>query len=525
MTYQSRYTIFAEDKQRFISSNLTLSNVRHLAEKKDYRFLSNNKMLIEQEFQQVFASLKAQKENREEFWRYCYYCCLMLKSYYLAYDDASKVDQYQELADKIEGYCEAGAFSPDKPEPISFIESLGITLADAINDLQTTPDHISKIRSKISFLNMCRIYWAFCRVTLTSALLLAREGRWVDQLNRLLSKNINVDNIIKNLEAPNGVFRALSVGFFAMRFFINAAMLVKHTFFPSKQEKSLTRWERFCLEMRKRHADFLNDVVWGVVNGVTNYNSFFHISAPVAGWVTVGFLVFDVCLLLWRRYLAKQEYLTKKSQYLMELHDYETRLARMANWDEYDHCVKQCQLLRRQLNELELTWKTKNATFWFNILAAALLATGFAASMIFAPGVMMIASYALCVIAVSMYLSDAAYSQYKEKSLILEQAQLTNQDTRQALAAYQAARNEFIYTLVKNAILPGLVILTFAVSWQAGLVLTAIYIAYELWRAYNRYQENQRHLAAAEPERDEGVEACSDSDDIDDSENKLAYSR
>lgn len=501
MTYLAKYGIFIEDKHDFIKPGVTFDHVDARVIKTDYRFLSQNKSLIEQEFHQLFSSLQKQDKNREEFWNYCYYCCRMLEAYYQAYDDSGKVKQYQRFAQQIHDYCKTGRIKAEQVKPRSFIATLGNQIMAEFSELANTPQHLSKIRSKIGMLNVYRIYWAFLRMTLSSSFLLARDIGWINKLNRLLGKKIDVDKIIKSLEKPSEVFRAMSVGFFVSRFLLNAAMLVKHTFFPSGADKSLSRYERFCFEIKKRHPDFLNDIVWGTINGVSNYAPFLHIAAPVAGWLTGGFLFFDVCLLLWRRRLAEREYSTKKAQYRADLSFYEEMREKSENKDERKLAFRQCQILKKQISELEITWQVKSATFLFNATAALILATCFSAAMLFAPGVMPVAAYAVCVLAVAMYLSDAEYSKYKESKLRLHEAKLNDENIVNALKEYRAARYEFAYTLAKNAIVPALVIAAYAICWQAALVLTAAFLAYELWMAYNRYKAKQ---AAILPANDEG---------------------
>lgn len=492
MPYSAQYKSFIKDKRGFFSTVKTINEAHKKAAEKEFRFLSNNRMLIEQEFNQLFTVLKKEGKNRKEFWLYCYYCCTMLESYYLSYENNAKVEEYEKYRREIQRFIEGK--EQKKKEKEAFLTMLGKKIASDLDDLVNTPDHVSKMRAKVGFLNVCRIYWTFCRLTLTSAFELSKDTQILEKLNKILGKQIDIDKIIKTLEAPNAVFRALSVGFFVARFIMNAGMVLKHTFFPTENEKDLSNWERFSDEIAKRYPDFLNDTVWAVVNGLTNYAAYFHIAAPVAGWITAGFLVFDVGLLLWRRHLAEQEYLTKKSQYLNELHYYQRELAKCLDLEKRALLEEQCKVVHEQMTELEIIWKTKSQTYLFNATAALLLATGFAASMLFTPAILVVGAYAVCTLGVAMYLSDGAFSQYREKALRLEQAEIENKNVNAALAEYQAVRNEFIFTMVKNAVIPGLLIATFAICWQAALVLTAVYLAYELYRAYDKHQQNQPKL-------------------------------
>ncbi|MGQ3890832.1 hypothetical protein [Legionella sp. CNM-4043-24] len=509
MTHLARFSLFDNDKRDFYSTGVTLEHISERVEtrKKDFRFLAKNKSLIEQEFQHLLVTLQKQHNTREEFWNYLYYCCLMLEAYYQAYDNKLKTEEYSKSAEKIRQYMATGRMPTAVEKPCWFITSLGRQVVAEFSELFDTPQHLSKIRNKIGVLNIYRIYWAFCRTMLTAALLMNNSTGWIDRLGKLLHKKIDVDKIIKVLEKPNEVFRALSVGFFAARFMLNALMVLKHTFFPEAEEQQLTRMERFSGEMKKRYPDFLNDVVWGTVNGVSNYAPYLHIAAPIAGWLTGGFLFFDVLLLLWRRHLAEKDYSTKKAQYLADLAHYEAMIAAAADKNECGLAIQQCQIIRKQLSELDITWQATSARFLFNAGAALLLASGFSASMLFAPGVMVVLAYAACVFAVAMYLSDAEYHKYKESKLRLRHAELNNEDVTAAMKAYRTARYEFATTLAKNAIIPGLIIAAYAICWQAALVLTVAFIAYELTMAYMRHRAKQEAIrqAAGEIEQSANV--------------------
>ncbi|KTD18780.1 coiled-coil protein [Legionella lansingensis] len=463
---------------------------RQMAREHDYGFLATNKLLIEKEFNQLFATLKQKGIENDEFRFYCYYCCLMLKLYYEAYRQQSKIDEYNGLLNDLEMLCTEGRLPVAATNHDGFFTALGKKLAADIADLIDTPKKLSKLRDKVGIYNLNRIYWYFCRTTIKNSLLLARDLKWLEKLGNVLGKNIDVDNVIHILEKPNGVLRFLSVGFFAIRFIMNAGMVLKHVRYASEKERQLDWKKRFTNEVYKRHASFLNDIVWGTVNCVTNYNEFFGISAPVAGWIVAGFLLFDVCLILWRQHLEKQEYLTKRSQYLKEMGDIEHDPA------AHEHYV----VLVEQLRQLDLSWDASNATYWFNASAAFLLMAGFSASMVFTAPVMVLACYMVCTFAVAMYLSDGAYKEYKEKSLILEYAQLTNQGEDAALKQYQNARNELAFTLTKNTVMPALLIGTFAVCWEAAVLLAVAYTGYELYRSYSKHCQARMESSLEENE-------------------------
>ncbi|KTC84964.1 hypothetical protein [Legionella brunensis] len=508
--YQKHYKNFLDDKNAFFlalgetkekldaeaapetkrQAQLTLAQQK--ASTHDYGFVATNRLLIEQEFNQLFMTLKKRGANSDEFAFYCYYCCLMLKQYYEAYENQDKVEDYNRLLRDLRALCIQGKLPVPVVKKESFFTALQNKIAADIKDLLNTPRRLSKLRDRVATSNLNRIYWFFCRTTIKNSLLLARDLKLLEKLGNILGKEVNVDDIVHTLEAPNGVMRFLSVGFFAVRFIMNAGMVLKHTCFPSEEERRLDWKKRFSNEIYKRHATFLNDVVWGTVNCVTNYNEAFGISAPVAGWVVAGFLFFDVCLIMWRRHLEEQEYLTKRSQYRKELEAVKFKLLGELTPAERTILDKRFVMLTEQIDQLELSWKTNNATYLFNATAAFLLMAGFSVSMLLTSPVMVLGCYMVCTFAVAMYLSDGAYKEYKKQSLLLADAkQLASDEEKAILQEYQTARNEFAFTLTKNAVMPALFIATFAVCWQAALVLAVAYLGYEFYRSHSKHTEAQ----------------------------------
>lgn len=164
------------------------------------------------------------------------------------------------------------------------------------------------------------------------------------------------------------------------------------------------------------------------------------------------------------------------------------------------------QMLNKQMRELEFEWKTKEATFHFVAAAAAILMAGFTASMLISTPLLIAATYFVCTVAVAMYFSAGAYANYKDKSLRLEQAQLTGTHLVHALKEYETARNDYVFTLAKNTIAPLLLITSYAICWPAALVLTAAYLGYELLHAHDQHHAHKEAkklaLEAPAPERE-----------------------
>lgn len=498
MVYSDEYLPFASDKYNFFFTaavdNTEQARIRAEGgdlDKRRYQFLATNKTLIEQEFNQLFATLKKKGLNSDgagkKLWLYCYYCSIMLKNYYEIHGEKGKANDFTELAEAIKGRCDGNEAPMGGADDERFLKKFGIKVAATLKEIKDTPFSISKIIDNVGFANVSRIYWYFCRTSMKHSLFLARELQWIEKLGNMLGKEIDVDAIVHTWEKPNHIFRALSVGFFAIRFILNAGIVLKHTIAPTDNEDALTAWQRFSSEIYQRHAVFINDLVWGTVNGLTNYNEVFGISNPVAAWATAGFLIFDICLILYRREVAKEAYLIKSAEYRKECAYLRARPEQPDNATILD-------VLEEQIKQLNNSWETESSTYLFNATGALLLMMGFSASMLLTPAALVLGSYMVCTLGVSIYLSDGAYNNYNAKGVALRDAQLEERSPnaiRKAQWEYDAASDNFYFTLGKNAVMPALFMTTMAISWPAALVMTAAYSVYSLGSSYRKHNQEQ----------------------------------
>ncbi|WP_010655302.1 hypothetical protein [Fluoribacter dumoffii] len=493
----------------------TTLDIERKAESVEYSKILENHKILETEFTQMFALLQKHKdENNRAFWIYCYYCATLLENFYKAYSNYGKQADYSEIKQQIKKQLLKQ--KEDKKNEDEFIDSLKNSFIKGFRNLAKAPAHLSQIRDYVAYLNLCRVYWVFCRLTLTSGFALAKELQILEKLDAILGTHTDADKIIDFIKAPNGLLNYFSVGLFLMRFAIDFGLLIRHTFFPSELGEGKNTpeeiWARFKNELYKRHCNFANDLVWATVNFITNFNHITHISDFTAGITTAVFLGFDVCMALYKCHLAKQEYLAQKEYYEKQLRKLDEHPENFSGMDIELHKT----MLLRQIKEAEIDWQTKQATFYFNASAAALLMLGFSASLFLTGPGIPVACFFVCTIAVAMYLSSGAFSTYEEKSLRLEEAKRTGLGVDIALKEYEAARNDFIFTMIKNTVMPTLLIATFAVCWPAAVALSVMYMGYEIYHAYDQHNsKKQAQLAALVAPTEEKIE--DDYDEIDES--------
>ena len=478
--YREKSSVFRADKANFFKSHVSIplgdSELFLTGEDgvkidesavHDYGFLLKNKALIETEFEQLFRSLK-NKKDKEAFWLYGYYCAAMLENFYKAYGQPSKAKEYAEYRVKIKHY--RSPLSSQEEKNTSVVDTVYNAILKGFKNICSAPWHTTKIKDYVAYANLNRLYLTFCRLTLTAGLSLAEVREFIAKIDALLGTHTDINKAIARLQAPAKVMNYLSVGFFLARFIIDAGLLVRHTFFPSEEEKGSALYERFKFELSKRHFNFANDLVWTTVNTLSNFNYLFGISGAAAGYLTLTFLFFDMAMILYKKHCAEEDYQTKKAQYIEEISYYE---------DE----AQQIEQLHAQLQKLEIKWQNTKATYNFYATAAGLLIIGFSAAMIINLPLTTVGGFFICLGAVAMYLSGDAYAHYNEKSLALKETQLLTDSPILALKEYQLARNDFMCTLAKNTFLPMVAITLFATCLPAALLFTALVIGYELYEA------------------------------------------
>lgn len=484
MAYSDQYISFSKDKRAFFEKvkGLDRSKVEKEAREHDFRYLSENRFCMEQEFNQLYSVLNYDGDKREEYWLYCYYCCVMLERYYskYGYDKPEKAKEYRKLARDISYRCDYKKSRKNQVNQDGYFKEVGQKITRDVNSLLSTPLHTSQIRDWLGFGNIYRLVFVFSRLAVRESLLLMNELQWFVTLEQWLGRKLDIDGMVSRINSPAPIFNALSVGFFAARLLLNLGVMIKHIYSPTENEKKLTKFERLRVEVSRRHCVMLNDFVWLVINSLSNFASVFHITGPVASGLTAGFLFFDVSLLVYRRYLAKKEYLLKKAQYMddQKYFDEAFEAGKITQEEYFNHC----NIIREQQNQLKVSWDAMNSNLLCQLTAAILFMGGFSAAIILATPVAFTVGFILCSIAAATYLSADLYGTYQEKVKLLQQYELKNVQGEKlisAIAEVSQARNAFILAMVKNTIMPALIVTLFAINWPAAILLTVLYVAYE----------------------------------------------
>lgn len=249
MAFSKQNEAFTNDKIQFFTQLHrneinSLDDISKRAAKTSYSFILDNQKSLEAEFNLLFNVLQKQRNEDDlkniAFWKYCYYCCTLLEAFHQAYSQHSKVEKYKEIKKNILDRLLKKTKEDAKKEK-TFLESLRKSFSDSFDNLRKAPAHLSQIRDYVAYLNLCRVYWVFCRLTLTKGFTLAKELQILEKLDAILGTHTDADKIIDFIKAPNGVLNYLSVGLFLIRFAIDFGYLVQHTWFPTEGEKRIKR--------------------------------------------------------------------------------------------------------------------------------------------------------------------------------------------------------------------------------------------------------------------------------------------
>ncbi len=510
---QAEPLTFTEDKQQFFKAKPMFSaRARALAEANlqakahDYPFLSTHLFSIEEEFRHLHATLKRNESDNLEQWLYCYYCCNMLSEYYRDhhYNSPGKHAEYQSIANQIEKYCSSGQY------PTAKLQTWKEQLWEDLDDLLSTPKHLSKIRSWIGFSNIYRIAFTFSRLTAQEFFL--SINRWLSLLSRTLHFPLSLDEMNRKINGPTATFRALSVGLFIGRFLVNLSLVIKHTLFPTEGEKQLNISARFYQEMKKRYPQMLNDIVWATINGLTNYAEFFKIAAPLANGLLVSTLIFDLSLLAWRLREADKNYALKHSQYLREKKALQTELAQLLNqatpaFTKIKAIQTALRCLEAQMQEHELKIQSTRSQFYVNMVAASLLILALSTSLFLTTPALICVCYFAVVVGTALYISAESYGTYSEKRNRQEQLTLLGENTAAAKKETQQAWHNFVSSMVKNTVMPILIMGTLAVCWQAAVVLLVLYIAHEYANKYKKIDAAHKQQSMFEKKDEKHITA------------------
>lgn len=353
----------------------------------------------------------------------CLYYSLLMQKYYCEYGKKQAQEIVAQQCKHLSCILLRQSFElPRKP---TYQEKI---IKD-IKYLLLVPTRTSLLLESLDILNINRLTIVFAKLTDTALIY------WLalEDIFGMTPSGLQLDII-------GEIFKAASVLVFFSRFVLEFGLLVKHTFFDSQGD--LTRVERFMLEFGARHWRIGMNLQWAVVNLLTNYNVLFNITALFANRLLTIFLAFDM---VWFLYGYTLEFMINKDS--------------RKNYQG------------TQLEQIDGEWESRSQIYYFAIGSAAILASGFGASLFFTTGTAMLAlCYFLGTLSAAMYQSCKSYGWYKQ---LIKQKNTT--DDPAVMEALSALQN----SIVKNIVVPMLFVAGFMYSMPLATVILMLYSGWQ----------------------------------------------
>ena len=411
-----------------------------------YKFTFEHRRAVDLELQLLEAvlktpNLKKDLKNRAQFYALSY-AQFLLEDANLA-GNTAEAALYQDKITRLT--LPSGEPIPTTPwEPLT-------KLKKDLNKLAQTPWHVSQMLSWLSFINLeVRLIGTFSRLTWMSIWAFAQQNHWMDAQGFVLGHPINR----AILDASTHVFNFLSVFLFVARLLAHGSVVLKHVIWRTNAEQGISRLEIAKKELYDRMSDMVNDGYWFPINLLTNYQSFWNLSDPVANALLSVALLCDTSWLVAQWYLKEVEW---KSRQTAETTFEPNKLE--------DKALEQLMLQVLLDEQWELRYK-----MMFCILGALLITSSYLSVLLLATPFAASIGFSLCVLGFSMYVGAKDFAAWMRVS---HGAAFKSSETE-----LTAARNMFFTTVAKASLIPLLLVGLYTINWPAALLMTVLYAAY-----------------------------------------------
>ena len=323
------------------------------------------------------------------------------------------------------------------------------------------------IYNNLGWTHLYRIGTSFARLTDVMLLQILKDTDWFNALNQSLNSffDLGMSLDILNNPAFTNTLNVLSVAFLALRFSIESKAILEHTLLPSQQEaEALTAWERFKNEVYTYRYSLSNDLVWATLNALGNFAPFFNIPIPLANNLMFSCCFFDISVLTYRFYEARNAYINQKATYETEI---------LANPDD--------DVIKQLLRTLESNRAKEAAELNISLFGSLTLTTGFAIFLTTSTPIIAPAGTALCLLATAIYAASGYYGDHQKATHLLAQLKLDGKETTATaeIAALQlekqAAWNKGWSSFAEALCMPPLLMGAIALYWPVGVLLLAAY--------------------------------------------------
>lgn len=458
----------------------------------DFSFTENSFDLhqFQKEFSSIYQLFNANKHHlktENELVLYLQYLCKVMIQYYRYDYVRESLNDLLKKEKEIAEFINNNAMKKDESSPKKrnrLVDTVKMSIESYIAIFTSS----SRAREFVSRIVTNRSYWNYSR---TLAIFISRclenQGilNLIKEFNDKLGHHYSLDDFIRFIESPQSILRALSVSLYLLRFSMSFILMMKHIILAINN-KQLSGKKVLDHEIEKRFFSMANDLVWGIVNLLINYNKFFNIPSVVAAQLSLTFLTFDLALFAAHWAFEANHYHKRRNELILQKRNKASPL--------------QLAVINRQLDILNDEWKVQCAYYRFNIFAASLFIVAFGATFLFSGPLILTCLAAISMLGNALYNSAADFKRYRQASIAVER-ELINSKTLHDGESHQDLLKEltiecsqanlaFWKTLVFNTAATSLLITAAAISWPIAAMLAVSYVAYRLADGYYSHQQS-----------------------------------
>ncbi|CEK10405.1 hypothetical protein [Legionella hackeliae] len=348
----------------------------------------------------------------------------------------------------------------------------------------------AKLREDASFLITNRSYWNYSRTLASYLIIYLQENgfaAFMEAINEKIGSPYNLQDFVRLLDKPQRILRVSSVALYTLRFMINLTVMIKHVV-KAALNKELSSQKVLIQEMEKRGYSMANDMVWGTVNLLSNYNRVFQLSSLVIAQINLAFLTFDLALFIVRWSVERRDYINRVNDLMRQKNEVVSSL--------------ELAVINRQIDIVNDEWEAQCAYYKFNIVAATLFIGAFGSTFVFFGPFALGILAGLSMLGNALYNTASEYKKYKQSSIAVQREItngkfLANEHHYEMLNAlnYRCAESYKLFwkTLIFNTTATAFIITAAAISWPIACALTFSYLSYRLYENYQKSREGEEN--------------------------------
>ncbi|KTD25391.1 coiled-coil protein [Legionella lansingensis] len=475
---------------------LKISHVKHSffnkSSKKldDFSFKENdfNLSQFNAEFSSLYKLIIANKKHlkkESEIILYANYMCNLMIRYYQNDYVEENLRVLEENKKEIEKIFQENSSSENQCSPHKISSFLLDDIRNNIVDFAYSFTSSAKIRGHVSNIITNRSYWNYSRALANYLIIFLVQSGFADfikEINEKMGHHYTPDDLIRLLNKTQGILRVLSFALYALRFIMHLITMIKHIT-QAAMNKELSSKKVLMQEIEKRGYIMTNDMIWGTVNLLSNYNQFFAISSLVVAQINMFFLTVDIMLFVIRWRYEKSQHNCHTRELMLQKDGFTSSLGlAMAN---------------RQLDILNDEWEAQRAFYMINIATANLLAIAYGATLVLSGPLSLGCLAALSMLGNALYNTADEYKKYKQASIAVKREiangkRVNDEHHRELLDELTIeccqAHRIFWKTLLFNTAATAFMITAAATSWPIACALTISYMVYRLQNAYQKHQ-------------------------------------